>query len=269
VPGIWLLAAVAIYIGSHSRGWLDTQPRDFLLTAWTIQAALLGLVVVLLTFLFQLITLRLAYETSLLPFLAKKSHLKLVVNGNIFFVIVNLITVARAGEHFVSFGCSYTITLSLVFLTVSSVFVFNKTTSWLDPDAIESGLAELIRVEITQTLEQEAVFAAAQNILSAVCAENLIQFSLLDARRELPAIRSIEAGVVRDINLARLAQFAAALVSEIPGGIDGPRRAIVVKGVGAAVTDAYRILARVSAPDDTPQNANRLRRAYQLERSEQ
>lgn len=264
VPAICVLAAVALYLSSRRvDGWLNAQPRDFVLTLWAMQAALLGLVVVLLTFLFQLITVRLAYETSLLPFLAKRARLKLIVSINTLFVLVNLVAVGHARDTTAPFTSSYVAALSLVFLVVSSLFMLSNVLTWLDPDAVESGITDLIRADILETVEQEATSAEAERILQSVCAANGIEFSPLDVHQELPAIRSMEIGLVADINLARLGGFARSLVGSIPGGSTA-RRAILVKGMGAAVTMNYDILARVTTPDENRKTADRLRRAFRL-----
>jgi hypothetical protein len=116
---------------------LQGAKPEFFYTLWTVHATILGIFLVLLTFLFQFISLRLAYETSLLPFLARKSHLSVIIITNFVFIGFGMIQ-GLLQEHSRFQPASRWIIISgLLFALLSAAFLLYRL---LDLLSVEKSL---------------------------------------------------------------------------------------------------------------------------------
>src|ERR1700719_3531869 len=70
----------------HWREVLERASPEFFGALWQVHATVLGVFLVILTFVFQFVSLRSAYETSLLPFLAHRVRLAPLIIVNFCFV---------------------------------------------------------------------------------------------------------------------------------------------------------------------------------------
>jgi hypothetical protein len=216
---------------------------------------------------FQLVSVRLAYETSLLPFLARRSHLRVVISSNLLIVIVDLFCVEKWDSEPWGIPPLGVLVVGLVYLVGSCLFLLNGSLELLDPDAIEAGLGHLIRQEIREELKQEQFSALAEQITFERCATVGLEFSPLDMNRGENAIIADETGTIVDIDLAKLTRFAAGLKATIQTSASGSR-ALLLKGLGSEVKSGSSVLGRVAAVDDNRRNGARLRKALRIRKGE-
>jgi len=264
---LWCLVGTGVIAVAHPFQTASSRyAREVLLTIWQVHAALLGIVIVLLAFLFQLVSVRQAYETSLLPFLAKRSRLRAVISLNLLFVVVNTICAERPTTKIWGIPTVQCAVLGLLVLVTSCLYLLNNSLELLDQDTIEADLTRLIRLEIREMLKDEQRLIAAESILSRTCSECGIGFSPLDILRQGVAIQADDTGSVADINLGKLRRFASGLQGTLSSG-SSSRRALLLKGLRFPVA-AGSVLGRIAQIDANDRNIALLRTAFQIEKGE-
>jgi hypothetical protein len=94
----WALLSVSIYpfsrfvgVFSYFHEHFSDSDNSLFLALLQTHATLLGFFVVFLGFVFQLVSFRLAYETSLLPFLVRQARFGLIIAINLCFVLLDSI----------------------------------------------------------------------------------------------------------------------------------------------------------------------------------
>jgi hypothetical protein len=248
-----MLAVLFLTYRDPFANWSHDAKKELLVAVWQTHTALLALVVVLLAFLFQLISVRLAYETSLLPFLANRSRLRLILAINILFVLADLGCVVRPDSAVFGISAPGAAVLGFTVLVGSCLFLLSDTLQLLDPDTIDSNLVRMVRLEIRDELRGEQISLAADEIMATACAASSVEFSPFDIIRTERAILSNKSGTVVDVNLRKLALLAAGLNGRIQSG-PSDWKARVMTGIDAVVTSGSSVLGRVVAIDDNPGN---------------
>lgn len=254
----WILLGIGIFPISTSRvpfsyfqEHFSAAPFAFFKDVWQVHATILGFFLVLLTFVFQLVSYRLAYETSLLPFLAEQSRFGPIVALNFSFLFLDALAMLGDEHRRPTIIFRYVCLLGLAFAILSSLFLLFRTLTLLKPDTVEEGLSTLIRKEFIERLEQEQEEALAENLLADECLQLELEYSPLDFSVEMAAVRSARSGMVTDLDLAKLKTFASQLKGRVPAARDSAPKAIVLKSIGNGISAVTDVLARVSPKDDT------------------
>jgi hypothetical protein len=271
--GLWILIAIVIcpfYVHSGSTGLLG-YPRSvienadtaFFAALWAVQATILGVFLVILTFIFQFISLRQAYETSLLPFLAEQVHIKPVILINLFFVLFEMVPLL-IGRNRSLLLAKYISVLGLIFGVLSASYLVIRVLDLLRPEMIDDSLMALVRRDLVKELEEEEYLNVSAAILSEECTSWGMEYSSMDLLTGLPAIRSTVTGRILDIDLKRLSRFCRHLKGTLPMGASSPVKARVVVMISDELTRQRNVLARISSIDLSLPNEQLLRRAVKI-----
>jgi hypothetical protein len=272
---VWAVIAVLIFplhggaighnLSSTSTGLLTKAAPELFPTLWAVQATVLGVFLVILTFIFQFISLRTAYETSLLPFMAERVHIKQIILVNLWFVIVEMLPLLlhKGGRSLLL--AKYCAVLGLIFSVLSATYLLLQVLSFLRPQTIDKGLIELVKRDLNDELRQEQELEVASRLLVEYCASLGIEFSQIDAFKAFPAIRSTKSGKIVDIDLSLLKRFSERLKGALPSGEGKVKKCCIVAGPSDNVTKQRNVLARIPLIDRSPQNERILRRLFKID----
>ena len=270
----WTLIAVVVFpynvdysrhpIIGLSRKVFQSATPESIANLWEVHATILGFFLVLLTFVFQFVSLKMAYETSLLPFLARRARLKPIITINFGFVFIEAIAVLTGPAHVAQIELRYVSALGLMFAVVSAIFLLYRVTELLEPGTLEEGLTDLVRRDLQNQLEAEQFSALAAHLLSEECLAQGIEYSDIDFFRPTASITSDTTGIIRDFRFDRLRLFTKSLRGQLTLSGELPKKALIVRGLGDEVSSARTILARVSAEDLSPKTTALLRRSIKV-----
>jgi hypothetical protein len=271
---LWFLLSILIYpfsgsnqITSYFQGNFSKSDYSFYLALLQTHATLLGFFIVFLTFVFQLVSYKLAYETSLLPFLVVRARFGPVITINFGFLLLDGLSLIGDQKGHPTLPFRYLSIVGLAFAVLSALFLFRQTVDLLNPDTVETGLSDLIRKEFMEQIEEEQQQIVADHILNEQCTRRGLEYSPLDLAETMPAIRSRRIGVIADIDLTALGRFAANLKAQDPLLNNPPRRAIVLRTLNDLLTTGNHTLARVSPDDDTARTSRLLNRCFKIRES--
>jgi hypothetical protein len=267
----WVLLSVLIYpysrfvgMSSYFHGHFSDSDNSLFLALLQTHATLLGFFVVFLGFVFQLVSFRLAYETSLLPFLVRQARFGPIITVNLCFVLLNSVAlIGKRAEH-PTMPFRYLSVVGLLFAVLSALFLFRRTLELLGPEAVEDGLSALIRKELRIHIEEEQQQVVADHILEQECSHSGLRFSPIYFLDPMPVIRSHKLGKVVDIDLIALAKFARHLQGQIPLMNNPVCRAIVLRTLGDSLTGSSDALARVPPGEDTEENIQLLNQCFKI-----
>lgn len=275
VFSLWVATALLIcpfYIRSESSGLfrfsrtlIGTADSTFFAALWQVQATILGVFLVILTFVFQFVSLRRAYETSLLPFLAERASVKEIILFNFCFVLVEMLPVMLSPQNRFLLTAKYFALLGLIFSVLSAAYLLLRILDLLRPEMIEENLTELIKRDLAKELEQEQFLEIAAGLLAETCSSCGLEYSEMDFLRNLPAIRSKLVGKIVDIDLNRLTRFGKKLGGVLPSAGAHQRKCLIVAMLSDELTKQRNVLARISSKDRTTNNERPLGRAFKVE----
>jgi hypothetical protein len=249
---------------SYFRTHLSAAKYDLYLAIWEVHATLVGFFVVFLTFVFQLVSVRLAYETSVLRFLTRRERFGLITCINFAFLLIDSIGLLGDDRKSPSVLFRYLSVVGFVFAIFSALFIFYRVLELLRPDTVESGLSTLIQAELMVRLDEEQNRALAEYLLIEECRVLNLEYSPFDAQIRLPALRASKQGTIKDLDIDELKRFAASLGGEIQRAHEVAPKALLLKTVGDEINSASDAMARVSEIDATEENAVRLNRCFRI-----
>lgn len=272
--GLWILIALVVcpfYVQGGSTGILgyprvviESADTAFFAALWAVQATVLGIFLVILTFIFQFISLQRAYETSLLPFLAEQVHIKPVILMNLFFVVFEMAPLLIKGSRPLLLT-KYIAILGLIFAVLSASYLLIRVLDLLRPEMIDENLMALVKRDLGKELEEEQFLNVSAAILSEECTSWGIEYSSMDLLTIPPAIRSTVVGKIVDIDLNRLSQFCRNLKGTLPMGSTPPVKARLVVMISDELTRQRNVLVRIPSMDLNLRNERQLRRAFMIE----
>ena len=232
---------------------------------WQVHATVLGVFLVLLTFVFQFINLRSAYETSLLPFLASRARLALIIEINFVFLFIEMFSaLLQCGSSLLT-SVKHLAVIGFMFSVLSACYLLRKVLEFLKPEMLEIGLSELVRQNLIDEFEQEQFLGAAGHVLAEECSLNHIEFSGMDLFNHIPPIRSELVGTIYDVDLVRLKKFAEHV--QTPLGLTGSPdvRALIFRAIGDELTTTHNVLGRVASSDLNSMSEKFLRESFKVE----
>jgi hypothetical protein len=269
-----MVIAIALYpfyvqsgstrILGYTRTIIERADTSFFAALWAVQATVLGVFLVILTFIFQFISLQRAYETSLLPFLAEQAHIKPVILINLFFVVFEMAPMLISANTPLLLA-KYLAILGLVFAVLSASHLLIRVLDLLRPEMIDESLMALVRRDLGKELEEEQFLNVSAAILSEECTSWAMEYSAMDLLTALPAIRSTAVGRIVDIDLSRLRHFGRNLRGTLPMESTPPVKARVIAMISDELTRQRNVLARIPAIDRNLRNERLLRRAFTIE----
>jgi hypothetical protein len=249
---------------SYFNRQFATSKYGFYLAVWQVHATLLGFFVVFLTFVFQMVSVRTAYETSLLPFFARRERFGPIIGTNFVFLFIDSIGLMGDDKFFPTTLFRYLSLIGFIFALLSALFLFYRVLELLKPDSLEQGLSELIQSELVSRLEEEQNSGLTAHVLIEECRLLDLEFSPFDSQLGIPALRPNRGGTVTDVDLDELKRFAHALTGRVDRGTERTPKAIILKTVGDDVNSGAGALARVSRGDATDTNTARLNRCFRI-----
>jgi hypothetical protein len=232
---------------------------------WQVHATILGVFLVLLTFVFQFINLRSAYETSLLPYLASKARLALIIEINFLFLVVEMFSTFLRRQSNLLLPAKHLAVIGFMFSVLSACYLLRRVLEFLKPEMLELGLGNLVRQNLIDEFEEEQFLGAAAHLLAQECSLNMIEFSNMDLYNHVPPIRSGLAGTIVDVDLHCLKKFAKHL--EKPLGLAGAAgaRALILRTIGDEITTTHNILGRVASSGLNARSEKLLRQSFKVE----
>jgi hypothetical protein len=255
--------------GLKSIGYLGTvfamADKDFFADLWEVHATVLGVFLVLLTFVFQFISLRSAYETNLLPFLAKRARLAPIITINFIFVALEMFVVALGNESISHPALRYLAVVGFAFAVLSGCHLLFRVLDLLNPEMIEVGLSELVRKDLIIEFEEEQLLALAGSLLAEECSCHEMEFSEIDIFENLPPIRSLSTGRVIDVDIRSLGKFSKRLTTPLPSSTPPQKKAFILRMIGDELTDVHNVLGRVSRADLNSRTERLLRKSFKVE----
>jgi hypothetical protein len=271
---LWAIFAVVLYpydfgpserpMIALARGFFEAVRPNSIATLWEVHATILGIFLVLLAFVFQFVGLKMAYETSLLPFLMRRAQFLPILATNFFFILVDAYTALENSKSEASIILRYVAVMGLIFGVISALFLLHRVFDMLEPDTLQEGLSALVRRDVLAQLREEQYSEIAGYLLTEECSRLGLLYSRLDPARNIPSIRADESGVISEVYLDKLAQFAKSLSQRLPSSDGPPDRALIVRGLGDEVTEGRTTLARVCEVDLSAEHAELLRRVFMV-----
>lgn len=271
----WAVVDLLIYpFCDHSSslgsiGYLGTvfaiADKEFFGNLWEVHATILGVFLVLLTFVFQFISLRSAYETNLLTFLAKRARLEPIITINFIFVALEMFVVALGNESIRHPVLRYLAVVGFAFAVLSGCHLLFRVLDLLNPEMIEVGLSELVRKDLVTEFEEEQLLALAGNLLAEECSSHEMEYSEIDIFENVPPIRSRSIGRITDVDLSQLARFSKHLTSPLPSSTPPRKMAFILRMIGDELTDVHNILGRVSGADLNSRTQRLLRKSFKVQ----
>lgn len=237
---------------------------DFFLALWQVHAAFVGFFLVLLTFVFQFVSVKWAYEANLLPSMAKRAWLSFTLTVNLVSLLYEMIVCLfeSAGENIVFLR--YCALLTLVFSIVSALFIFLKVREFLRPDSLETCLSEEIQVDLVLAIEDEQRRALSQYLMEEECRMLGLEYSTFALTSGSPSVVTPRSGVVRDVNLARLRQFARGVSAAAPGISGQSPDCTLYQTIGDELRAGVDVLAKVPSKSNSPRNQRLLIKAFRI-----
>jgi hypothetical protein len=110
---------------------------------------------VILTFVFQFVSPRRAYETSLLPYLAKSVHLAPLIILNFVYVAFEMYAAILTNNSVGVILARYIAVLGLLFSLLSAIYLLLGVLDLLRPEVMEANLNRLVRSDLAKELKEE------------------------------------------------------------------------------------------------------------------
>lgn len=268
-----VVVVCAIVLGLIFSPWvlslIASTKLDFYLALWQVHAAFVGFFLVLLTFVFQFVSVKWAYEANLLPSMERRAMLPLVLIVNLISLLYEMIvSLLESGGHSIVIVRGFEVFV-ITFSIISALFVLLKVQRFLSAESLEECLNEDVQHELRLAIEAEQRRALTQYLMERECESLGLEYSPYDFNNALPAILASKSGIVADVNLRRLRRFARALSGTISSSKLGQSRScLLLNTIGDQLRDGIDVLARVSVEDDTPKKHRLLFSAYEMARTD-
>jgi hypothetical protein len=226
---------------------------DFFSALWQVHAAFIGFFLVLLTFVFQFVSVKWAYESSLLPSLAKRAWLSFALVANLISLLYEMFVCLSESAGKSNVFLRYFAIVTLIFSIVSALFIFLKVKDFLQPDSLENCLSEEVRSDLALAVEDEQRRAVTQYLMEQECVALGLEYSTFDFRSNMQGVVIPQSGIVRDVNLARLRQLAKALFGSLPRTSEQSSTCVLCKTIGDELQGGVDVIARMASKDSSPQ----------------
>jgi hypothetical protein len=274
-----LLLSLPIVRANLLLTWNPSTWSGFLSVLWQVHASIIGITFVVIVLLVEALGGKLSREGFFRLYIRKSYILPIAFAG---LTLTGSIGVARLLVNRNDLAQSWLEALAFSSLMIFGLFLmatawlYWKTLDLLRSSSIRQARIQLVEQAVIKTVQQEIRRRLGHNILNRVCQELELDYIPFPyAREDLAPIQASQFGVVLDINLHKLAQFAQMLTHRVQTAPDRDRtfRGFLLSGMGSFLGPGNSVLARVYPEDQTDHTVRLLQSTYKvgrpIERSEE
>jgi hypothetical protein len=267
-----LLLFVRVLIGPMMAWHADTW-SSFLSDLWQVHASIIGVTFVVIVLLVEALGGKLGREHLFRLYIRESYIIPIALAGLIIAGSIGVVRFSIGQFDLIPWWLEALALSSLaifVLFLVATAFLYWKTVEFLRPSWIRRARIRLAEQAVVRAVRWEIRQRLSHKILDDVCREQeLCYVPNAYARRDLAPIRAGQFGVVADINLCKLAEFARVLTPRIQQAADHDRtyRGFLLRGIGSYLEPDNDVLVRVYADDQTELATQVIRSAYKISRS--
>ena len=254
-------------------GWNPDIWSGLLSDLWQVHAGIIGITFVVIVLLVEALGSKLGREALFRLYIRESCILPIASAGLTLVGTIGLVRLLTSQLNptplWLEASALSSIMIFGLFL-LATAWLYWKTVDSLRPSQIRQARIRVAEQAVAKTVKQEIRQRLGHNILHRISQElELYYVPFAYARRDLTPIRARQSGVVIDINLKKLAEFAQTLTHTIQPAADHDRtfRGLLLKGIGSYLGPDNDVLARVYPEDQTDRATRTLRSAYKIARS--